>query len=182
MNSLRLTVWGLRLLFIIFLFALCMVDKSGTPALAFGLSWSTNGLFLAAYVKGVLRLPKFLERVHPIEPVLYRILGVDLVKWIVANRLWPLVAGSTPAPKAPNRQEFLNQTEESTRCAEVCHGGTFVLASLIALICAVVGQTSPTFWIMVFNVALNGYPILLQRFNRHRIQRIRTSFGLLKKP
>jgi hypothetical protein len=83
--------------------------------------------------------------------------------------------GWKPPPKPRNRQEFLDRTESATIGAEVCHGATFILASLIALLLLFVGQFAEAMWIVAFNVLLNGYPVMLQRVNRWRVQRARAS-------
>ncbi len=74
---------------------------------------------------------------------------------------------------AANRLELLDRVELSTKGAEVCHGLTFILALAVAVICLALGQTSAAVWILVFNMALNGYPVMLQRSNRGRVQRVR---------
>jgi hypothetical protein len=86
MNPLSFKVWGLRILVIASIVLLCLVAGSGAPALALALVWGPTGLFLLAFMRGALRLPRFLEPVKPFEPVLYRWLGVGLVKRIVATR------------------------------------------------------------------------------------------------
>lgn len=168
-------VWALRILVFVGIALLCSLADSGTPALAFALAWGPNGLFLGAFMAGSLRLPRFLESVHPIEPVLYRWVGVGAVKRLVATRLWPMVVGFEPAPKPINRDQFLDRTELATKAAEICHGATFVLAFSVALFCLAVGWISAAVWILAFNMALNGYPVMLQRSNRWRLHRIRAN-------
>lgn len=175
MIPLSAKVWGVRIFVIGGIAFLCALADSGTPALAFALAWGPNGVFLAAFMRGALRLPRPLESVHPIEPVLYHWIGVGLVKRIVATRIWPMLMGFEPPPKPSNRYEFLDRTELATKGAEICHGLTLVLAFSVALFCLIVGWTTASVWILVFNVALNGYPIMLQRSNRRRIHHIRVS-------
>jgi hypothetical protein len=74
-----------------------------------------------------------------------------------------MLVGFEPPPKPRSRHEFLNRTELSTKGAEICHGATLVLAFAAAV------------WILVFNMTLNGYPVMLQRSNRWRIQQIRAN-------
>lgn len=166
-------VWGLRLLAMGSIVFLCSLAGSGLPALAFALAWGPNGLFLLAFTRGALQLPRFLVPVRPIEPVIYRRLGVGLVKRIVATRMWPLMNGLEPPPKSKNRQELLERTELTTKGAEVCHGATFILVFFVALFCLAVGQYSEVLWIFAFNLLLNGYPVMLQRVNRWRVQQVR---------
>jgi hypothetical protein len=175
MISLSAKIWTLRILMVAAIVLLCVLAKSGIPSWAVAIAWSPNGLFLAAFMQGILRFPRFLEPVNPIEPVLYRWLGVGLVKSIVANRVWPMLHGVQPPSKPKGREEFLNRIELDMRTAEICHAATFVLASCIAIYYMVTGQNSVAIWITAFNVALNAYPVMLQRTNRWRMQRARAS-------
>lgn len=168
-------VWGLRILVMVSLAFLCSLAGSAFPALAFALAWGPNGLFLVAFMRGALHLPRFLVSVRPIEPVLYRWVGVGLVKRIVATRMWPLMNGFEPPPKPKNRQELLDRTELATKLAEACHGATFILVFFVALFWLAVGPSSEAVWIFAFNVLLNGYPVMLQRANRWRVQQVRGS-------
>lgn len=166
-------VWGLRILLCLSIVALCALASSGHPGLALIVTWAPNGLFVAAYLRGMLSLPQFLERVHPIEPAIYRRIGVGLAKRIVETRMWPLMCGNDLPPKMKTRKEFLEFTEQATRGAEICHAATFVLASLVMLIYLAAGNISAAAWILVFNILLNGYPVMLQRTHRWRIQQLR---------
>ena len=118
-------------------------------------------------------MPRALERVHPVEPVLYRWLGVGLVKRIVANEVWPRVHGFQPPAKPRNREDFLTLIELTTKGAEICHAATFILASCIAAYYLYAGKVSFAVWIAVFNIVLNAYPVMLQRSNRWRLQQAR---------
>lgn len=126
-------------------------------------------------MRGTLGVPRFLVSIHPMEPVLYRFLGVGLVKRIVATRIWPLVIGWEPQPKPRNRQELLDRIESAAKGAEVCHGATFILATSVALLLFAVGCFAEVAWVVGFNLLLNGYPVMLQRVNRWRVQQIRAS-------
>lgn len=174
MIPLSVKVWGLRILVIASLALLCTMAGSYDPALALALVWGPNGLFVFAFTRGALRLPRFLEPVKPIEPVLYRWIGVGLVKRIVATRMWPLLNGLDPPEKLKTSQESLDRAELTMMGAEVCHGATFILMFPIALYFLAVGRISEAFWILVLNLMLNGYPVMLQRANRWRIQQVRT--------
>lgn len=171
--SVATKVWALRILLVAAIVLLCVLAKSGTPSWAIAIAWGPNGLFLAAFTAGVLRFPRAFEPVHAREPVLYRWLGVGLVKRIVANPLWPLIHGFKPLPKAKNREEFLVRIEAGMKGAEICHAATFILASCVAVYYVTVDQLAVAAWITVFNVALNAYPVMLQRSNRWRMQRAR---------
>lgn len=170
MNSLQLKIWGLRLLAVASLFGLCWLCDSSNPALAFAIAWGPNGLFLFAFQKGKLNLPGFLKRVHKLEPIIYRWLGVGFIKRLVANRLWPMVIGTELPSKPQNRDDFFQQINRSTACAENCHSASFLLTLAIAMACVTFGNHSLAIWTIAFSLLLNAYPIMLQRTNRWRVQ------------
>ena len=184
---LSVTVWTLRIIAVVGIVFLCALAGSGMPSLALGVVWVPNGLFLSAFMRGALHLPRFLEPVKPIEPVLYRWVGVGLVKRIVSNPLWPMMHGFEPPPKLKDRQAFLDRTEQTARGAEICHGATFILALFLSLICLAVGRIPEALWILAFNLLLNGYPVMLQRVHRWRLQQVRAqarheNLGLASRP
>jgi hypothetical protein len=172
--SLQAAAWALRTLLLIVVALLCVIAGSLGPATAFALTLAPSVLFAAAFMAGALKFPSFLNPVHPLEPVLYRWIGVGLVKRVVATRVWPVFVGVVPPPRPLGRSDFLDSIERSTQGAEICHWPTFVMASGVAFLCLLLGRHSLGVWILVFNLILNVYPIMLQRSNRWRLHRIRT--------
>ena len=152
-----------------------MAMDSLIPAFALGVTLGPSVLFVTAYLAGLLRFPSFLAPVHPVEPVIYRALGVGLVKRLVATHFWPRFVGVQLPPRPKGRNEFLDFIDGATKGAEMSHWPTFVLATLVALGCLVGGRAEAATWVFAFNVALNGYPIMLQRSNRWRLQKARGS-------
>ena len=171
----RAVVWTLRLLVLAALAILCRVVGSWRPAIAFAVALVPGIVFVTAYLAGVLRFPRCLVAVYPWEPVLYRWIGVGLAKRLVATRLWPEFVGVVPPPKPTHRHELLDYTEGATRGAEISHWASFVVALLIATACLCGGRSGIAAWILVFNVLINGYPIMVQRSNRWRVQQVRAT-------
>ncbi len=169
------TVWVLRILAILSLVFLCWLAGSNIPAIAFALAWGPNALFLALTMRGAFHLPRVLVPVQPIEPLIYRRMGIGFVKRIVATRMWPLLHGMEPPPTLRSRHELLEYTERLTENAEACHGATFVLVCLVTALYVFAGQFSDAVWVFAFNLLFNGYPVMLQRSNRWRVQQMRTS-------
>lgn len=165
-------VWLLRIAFLGALLLVCRISDSTLPSLAFALAWGPNGIFLAAFAGGKLKLPRRLAVVHSVEPPLYRMLGVGLAKRIVANRFWPMLVGFPPPPRAASRAEQLERVRVSAECAEICHLLTFVLVLLVAIVCLFMGRYPAAAWMLAFNILLNGYPVMLQRLHRSRLQRL----------
>lgn len=169
MISMRATAWVLRIVILVVIALLCVMDHSLRPVIAFALTFGPSVLFVAAFMSGTLHFPRFLNSVHPLEPVLYRWMGVGMVKRIVATRIWPVLVGVVPPPRPTARADFFKAIERSTQGAEICHWPTFLIASGIALLCLVLGRSALGVWILAFNKILNAYPIMLQRSNRWRL-------------
>ncbi|MEO8308684.1 MAG: GNAT family N-acetyltransferase [Pseudomonadota bacterium] len=174
---LRVTAWGLRILILVAVGLLCGVSGSLRPAVAFAVTLVPGIIFVTAFLTGHLRYPPFLNTVYPIEPVIYRWLGVGIVKRLVATRIWPVLVGVVPPPRPKIRREFLNYIEGSTQGAEISHWATFVLAIVLAVVCLAGGRNMLAVWIIAFNILLNGYPIMLQRANRWRVQQLRAALA-----
>jgi hypothetical protein len=173
MTPMSAKVWGLRILIVASILLLSMMVGSSAPALALMLVWAPMGLVYVFYTRGALRLPRFLVPVKRIEPVLYGSLGVGLVKKIVTTRIWPMLNGFDPPEKLKAGPEALGRAELTMIGAEVCHGTLFVLMLPVALYFLCVGRIPEVFWILIFALVLHGYPVMLQRSNRWRIQQIR---------
>ncbi len=137
------------------------------------MAWGPIYPMIGAASIGLLRLPRALYRVRSVEPMLYRWAGVGIAKWLVTSRGWALLVGLEPPKGLVHRQEVLDRAEFLTTGAEISHFGAFLFASLVSVFCLVVGWRSAAAWTLALNVALNGYPILLQRSNRWRLQAIR---------
>jgi hypothetical protein len=165
-------VWALRSLVFAGIGLLCLLAGSGNPAFAFAVAWVPNYPFLGAVMIGVLRLPRFLEPVYPIESALYRWVGVGLIKSIVTSRAWRMLVGLESPQEPTSRDACLERIELVTKGAEICHGAAFVFASSIALLCFAFGRISAAAWILAFNIAVNGYPIMLQRSIRWRVREV----------
>jgi hypothetical protein len=168
-----LKAWGLRLLVLAGIALLCWLSGSWRPAVAFALTWGPNYPFLGAVMIGALRLPRALVPVHAIEAKLYRWAGVGLVKRLVTSHGWLLLVGLEQPPRLASRDATLDRAEQLTRGAEMCHLAALVFAAVITLLFVAGGGTAFAAWTLAMNIALNGYPIMLQRSNRWRVQQLR---------
>src|SRR5262245_59545842 len=111
MTSLSIKVWALRLLIAAGIVLLSVMTGSSAPPLALLFVWAPMGLVHILFERGALRLPRFLEPVGRIEPVLYHWLGVGLVKRIVTTRMWPLVNGFDPPERLKAGPDVLDRAE-----------------------------------------------------------------------
>jgi Glycosyl-4,4'-diaponeurosporenoate acyltransferase len=113
------------------------------------------------------RLPRRYHELRDFErdPWLYELLGVRLFKRLL--RRGPLAVFNPglhlPAERSPERLAKLRQTMND---AEASH---FVL--LVAMLGVVISAAARGWWTaagltLLFDVLMNGYPVMLQRYNR----------------
>ena len=114
-----------------------------------------------------LRLPAawFTLRRFEQDGRLYELLGVRLVKRLL--RRGPLAVFNPhlhlPAERTPANLAALDQR---MRDAEASHSILFVATLGVAAAEAAAGWWSTAGWIVLFNLLVNGYPVMLQRYNR----------------
>jgi hypothetical protein len=114
--------------------------------------------------------PRLPRRYHDLsdferDPWLYELLGVRLVKRLL--RRGPLAVFNPglhlPAERSPER---LAELEQRMKDAEASH---FVL--LVVMLGVVINAATRGWWVaagltLLFDVLMNGYPVMLQRYNR----------------
>ncbi len=124
----------------------------------------------------VLRLPAHVHALRAVERDgrVYELLGVRVAKWLL--RRGPLAVGAPdlhlPAEPTPANLAVL---DERMRQAEALHEILLVVTMAVAVNAAVRGWWAAAGWAVLFNVVFNGYPAMLQRYNRARLAR---RFGL----
>jgi len=102
---------------------------------------------------------------------LYTTLGIRLFQKVV--RLGPL-ALSSPGLRFISRSDLVRRLDLETRKVEAAHALAFMLVTLSAGVFWVRGMAPAAAWMMLFNLPLNVYPIMLQRYNRARLVRSAT--------
>ena len=113
------------------------------------------------------RLPRSYHELRDFERggSLYESLGVRLVKWLV--RRGPLAVFNPdlhlPAERSPERIAHLDQR---MRDAEASHFILFVATIGLVVHAAAQGWWTAAGLILLFDVLMNGYPVMLQRYNR----------------
>jgi len=118
----------------------------------------------------VLRLPGGLHELRAFERDgrVYELLGVRVIKFLL--RRGPLSAFNPdlhlPKDRSPERLALL---DGRMREAEAGHAILFMLSLGLTIVAAVLAFWTATGWILGFNVLVNGYPVMLQRYNRGRL-------------
>lgn len=132
-----------------------------TGAFAFlGFAWPTQRLLPSFYYK--IKRPKQLK-------FIYQLLKVELFKRMLLMTFW----------KDENKRKsyFNGQSEglphfiEQTQKSEFGHLIPFMLITLLCLFLLLKGFVKLAVATFVFNCIFNGYPIILQRHHRMRVQR-----------
>ena len=99
---------------------------------------------------------------------MYERLGVRGVKWLL--RRGPLAVFNPdlhlPTERTPGNLEHLAQR---MRDAEASHAVLFVATLAVVGHAVLRGWWSAAVWTLAFDVLMNGYPVMLQRYNRARL-------------
>jgi hypothetical protein len=117
-----------------------------------------------------IRLPSSYHALRRFERSgrVYELVGVRVVKWLL--RRGPLAVFNPnlhlPADRSPGQLRTLAQR----MCdAEASHAVLFVLTLPIVGYALFRGWWAAAGWTLAFDVLVNGYPVMLQRYNRARL-------------
>ena len=150
-------------------------SKSGyrSPAFAFFANWMVmSGVTM---LDGVIKVASFLPpryfKINEWEVTsgIYRVLGVRLFKRILVGGPFAML---NSAIRYNGDRASLAQLASNMRDAEAAHLLIFCIMVSFVLFAVVRGWWDSALWLLGFNVALNLYPIMLQRSNRGRLERI----------
>ncbi|MEM1271926.1 MAG: hypothetical protein AAGI08_17905 [Bacteroidota bacterium] len=82
----------------------------------------------------------------------------------------------TSAPLT-KRGESLARFEHQTRVSEASHALAAVVVAAITVYVASAYGIGSVIWLVVFNIVLNVYPVMMQRYNRPRVQNVLRQAG-----
>ena len=101
---------------------------------------------------------------------LYELLGVRIVKRLL--RRGPLAAFNPHLHLPDDRsRHHLTQLDQRMRDAEASHAILLIVTLAAAVVPAVEHRWTTAAWILLFDLLLNGYPVMLQRYNRALLRR-----------
>jgi hypothetical protein len=119
------------------------------------------------------RLPRSYHELREFERdgQIYELVGIRAAKWML--RRGPL-AVFNPDLHLPEKRtsERLAQLEQRMRDAESSHAILLVATVAVAIHAAVRGWWTSSGLILIFDLLMNGYPVMLQRYNRARLRRL----------
>lgn len=146
-----------------------------TVLVAFLAVWFPMAWFALVWRFGDLRLP---EGVHALRPWerdgrIYEWLGVRLAKALL--RRGPLTVFNLPRMRLPadRTPEALAAFDARMKAAEAVHGVMFAAMVPVAAAAVAAGWVRWAAWLLLFDLVVNGYPAMLQRYNRARLHRPR---------
>jgi hypothetical protein len=113
------------------------------------------------------RLPESYHRLRSFERDgrLYELVGVRAAKRLLRRGPLAVFNPSLHLPVEPT-PERLRHLDQRMRDAEASHAILLVLTSGVAVHAAARGWWAAAGWTLLFNLVLNGYPVMLQRYNR----------------
>lgn len=98
---------------------------------------------------------------------LYEALGIRMFKRLMRSKAYRAV---NPHFMLRDGRQGLRELADRMESAEAAHALLFATVSVVAVAVLFVRWFDAAVWLMLFNVLFNGYPVMLQRYNRLRIQ------------
>ena len=144
-----------------------------SPVSAFLINWLAMSWM--AVIGQVVRF-SFAPRYYQAKPFeragqVYERLGIRFFKKLVRRGPLSIFSPTLRFPKEKTisaLQDLLNEM----RKAETGHALIFVLMLLFVGYGLLKGWLDAVAWILLFNILINGYPIMLQRYNRIKLQEL----------
>jgi hypothetical protein len=118
--------------------------------------------------------PSLPARFHELRPFehdgarFYELLGVRVIKTLVRQRPLAVFNPDLHLPHEPT-PERIAHLDRRMRDAEASHGLLFVATLATAAAARACGWRSTARWMLAWDIVLNGYPVMLQRYNRGRL-------------
>ena len=114
------------------------------------------------------RFPKKFYQSKKFETKLfYKLLGVTFYRSFLVNSFFRHLNNRVYLKGRPKK--YLIQFMEETKQSETSHVFSMICTLFIQVIYLNIGLWEHAFWLTIFSILLNLYPILLQRMNRLRI-------------
>ncbi len=142
---------------------------------SFTFSWALNFLLMmwvSVFIevqKSTLQWPYFNQHTWERRGKIYIYLGVDAFRKILVLIGWEkLIRKSNPIEK--NTQTLIN-LHHQTKKSELGHLLIFLIVLAVNIYVALRFGALKSVWLFVLNILLNFYPVILQRYNRPRIER-----------
>ncbi len=161
---------AITLLFILVIAVFAAQVGLRTLGFAFWVNWFL--MFWAhLFMKATpVRFPADYYVPRPFEKRIYRLLGVAFAKKVLSRIPNPAFTQANPESTVEKR---LRRLERVMIEAETAHMMIFVIVGVIMLYALARGWWETAGWLFLFNMLFNGYPVMVQRYNRMRIIQLR---------
>lgn len=104
------------------------------------------------------------------EGKIYKYFGVHYYRKLLVISGWEKERKEkTPINKKLTALEYY---EYRTRASEFGHGIIAIIIALISIYVFIAYSLKDTIWLVLLNIFLNIYPIIVQRYNRPRVQQV----------
>jgi hypothetical protein len=128
----------------------------------------------AAIMGQFVTFPSFPADYYEIKPFeqsgrVYEWLGVPFFKKIVHRGPFSVFSPTLRFP-AQRTEPALRTLERDMRKAETSHLVIFFIILLLVGYALIKGWPDAVGWLLLFNILFNGYPVMLQRYNRLKIE------------
>jgi hypothetical protein len=144
-----------------------------SPVSAFLVNWLTmSWIAIIGQVAHLSFAPGY-YRTRPFERAgqVYERLGIRLFKKLVRHGPLALFSPTLRFPKERTVSALQSLLGEMQK-AETGHALIFVLVLLFVGYALFKGWLDAVAWMLLFNILINGYPIMLQRYNRIKLQEL----------
>jgi uncharacterized membrane protein len=140
------------------------------PLAAIALNFAVSGW--AVLINKLVHFPALrgYYRTMPWERGLYQALGVRWFKKLVNSGWYRMLWG--PVLRRAGKSGSLESLASDMRAAETAHLMALVIVASLTVYSASTGRHMAALWLIGCNLLVNAYPIMLQRYNRGRIQTI----------
>jgi hypothetical protein len=145
-----------------------------SPIFAFLFNWLI--MSWVAILGQIITFPSFTSSYYEIKPFeqsgqVYERLGIFLFKKMVRRGPFSVFSPTLRFP-AQRTAPALKNLENEMRKAETSHTAIFFMVLLPVIYALFRGWFDAVAWLLLFNTLFNGYPIMLQRYNRIKIKEI----------
>ena len=145
-----------------------LVAGTDTAIFAFSTTFMPNAILASIFPIYQPRLPDAYLRIRPWERPLYRVLGVGWVQRLLRTGPCHRISRfSRPVPS--DRQDGFAQLRATIARAETAHVLVGAGCMVVIVVQLATGHILGAGWMLLFNILINVYPTLVQRFNRSRL-------------
>ncbi len=144
-----------------------------SPISALVVNWFVLSCIATVTLLAHLSFPSTYYDTRPFERTgqFYERVGIRLVKKLLRRGPLKVLSPTLRFPKEKTVSALRN-LENEMRKAETAHALTFILMLLFVGYAAVNGWLDAVMWMLLFNILINCYPIMLQRYNRIKLQEL----------